>query len=247
MSRSSDNPYYLPDEDDDILKPHKKSIPIDGRKHVLDGSICPCGTSHDLNLPQDIPPEVLDQLSDFLDKLPNRAIDIVISSENSLAMKLLHDFIDFADEIESMNKGMPLIRALAEIVDRLDGGGVVGPLVRFYESEQILIGTHIVVKSLSQLKVSLGEKLDTDSEENTKNISLFDALEAITEASVIRLDNAIQKYIEIAKETENKIDQSIVESGIYSDDASYFANRLFKFPILNFNGEGDEEGKDSSQ
>ena len=232
MANLSGNPYFDPNEDADILNPSSSAYTPKGGKHVLDGSMCQCGTAHDLNLPPDIPQEVIEQLSEFLDKLPSRAVDVVVSSENSLAIKLLYDFVDFTDEIDAANASMPLMRAIAETVDSLAGGNVIGPKVRFFESEHMLISSHVVMKALDGIRNKLNN--DFNGEDDPRRISLFEAFEAMLESGQIRLDNAINNYKQMAEETNNSVDPLVLEKGEYSPDASYFASRMFRFPVVNF-------------
>ena len=247
MVPPSENPYYIADEDDDILKPHKRQSPsgVSGdRKHTLDGSMCNCGVEHKLKLPQDIPSEVLDQLSDFLDKLPHQAIDIIVTAENSMAMQLLYDFTEFAEEVDTANPYGPILRAIAESVDSLMGENKLGSLIKFYESEQLLITTHVVVRSLNTLKKTLLSKLENENDLLTSPI--LEALDSIIYSSSERMAIAIEHYINIAKETGNRIDESIIEKGKFSDDASYFASRLGSIPIFKFSMGDEEDGNATS-
>ena len=226
------NPYYMPGEDDDIFEePEEGDAGTSAQRHVLDGSLCHCGKTHNLHLPMGAPPEVIDKLSEYIDHLPDQAMSIIVTAENTLSMKLMHDFMTFATEVDTVNKQGPFMRAIAELLDELAGGNKIGPLVKFYEAEQMVISTHVVTKALEGLRDKLVE--DTKNEDREKQHSIFDALNRILEAASVRMDLAIERYTITAEETNNVVDKNIIETGVYGEEASYFASRLVQIPLIN--------------
>jgi len=239
VGNPKENLYYSGDEDDDIFAP-KTTDNNDKIAHTLDGSKCPCGSVHNLRLPPDVPPEIIEKLSEYLDKLPDQTIDIIISAENSLGTKLMHDFMHFTEEVDSANKNAPFFRAVAETVDELAGGNKLGPLIKFYEAEQTVISSHVVKKALEGLKKKLAK--DPELESDIAKKPIVEALDKILAAIHLRMDLAIQRYKEIGEETGHTTDLDIIETGVYGEEASYFASRLVQIPLLSLlQTEEDEE------
>lgn len=226
------NPYAIPDDDvRDILDSGS-----DNRRHMLDGT-SPCnacgGVVHNIVAPSDLPSEVLDALSNFLDGMPGDVLSsqIIIARSTPDRSKVIADFMEFSKILNEVGADGPLIRAIAEVVDEMSGGKVER-LWRVYQSERELLIAHTVLKAINTMKVGLEGKKGT-AEQGADDEVLWKLLEQLQNSTMERIGAAVERYRFRAGETGVAIDEQLIETGTYSPDhnRSRFTDHTMSEPI----------------
>jgi len=236
------NPYLDPDADDDLFitdasesATADESLGIGGRRHNLDGSKCTvCGKIHNIAVLPDVPEDVLDKLSEFLDQLPedSKTQDIILSSGSSAGNKILADFVSFALDIDEINSDSPVFRALCETVDELveQTGGQEGYLIKkinLYKTEHILVSTHTVLKSVNKLAENFKDREDL-SEVQDKIQATFNV---IVHTVMQRLKVITEKYRIAAAEAGVEVDRDLINTGKYTNPNRY-ATAMMEHPFI---------------
>lgn len=224
---TSANPYFDPREDDDVFQTSPRSSSGDPA-HTFDGNPCACGITHPVSLPGAVPPEILNELSEFIGKLGDHTVNIILTADRSMEQKLLEDFIDFAEDSDTVNRKGPLLRAITETIDQLVGKPTIGPLVKFYTAEQVLMTSHRAIRTIDDIRKSIADYSNANEE---KREQLLSVLAMARQCADERLANAREQYQSIAKETDNTIDPDILDHGDYAEDASYLGKQLIQVPL----------------
>lgn len=214
MSNTNDfyNPYEIPDDDlKDVLNAGPRN-----RKHAFGGDPCDAcgGVIHNIQIPSDIPPEVADTLSEFLDTLPEEILNsaIIVAKSSPNTTKIISDFDALSKSLERDHFYSPLLQAIAETLDELTGGKVER-LWRTYQSEAQLMSYHGVLKVLNETKIELESRTNTSVDDS----ALFTLLEKFLVDITGRIANSTEQYRLRAGETGVEVDEQIIESGVYSE------------------------------
>lgn len=235
---SSTNPYYDPSADADLLAPSEPKT--SGSNHTYDGSICPtCKVIHQISMPPDIPQDVLDRLSKFLDSLPSDALaqHIIITSVNTLGNKVLRDFVAFVADVDKTATGGYVMRAVCEVLDELSDGALSKKL-RLYEAEDHLISTHVVLKSANRLADKMSERNDL-GEHKDRILENFDT---ILRHTMERLAAATEAYRVEAANQDLPLDESLINNGVYTGPMNLYVKNFMVDPYKDHIKSGSDEG-----
>jgi len=231
----SENPYINDDADDDLFgSPHSggdRNVFFSGERHILDGSLCHCGETHSLSLPPNIPPEVVEQLSEVLESLPDAAVNILVSSDKNVSNKLYHDFLQYGDSLDKVGRNAPILVAMAKAIVQLAGKDILAPLIKLAEIEDYIIKTHAMIDAVTHIRLKI-ENTDKTFEPNEMS-DFLNTLTKIGEAADNRLGKLVLKYRIVTEELGENIDEDLIKTGKYSSNNSYYSSRILEQRILN--------------
>lgn len=240
---SNPNPYFDEGADDDLFA---SSAPAT-RHHLLDGhSVCPgCGLVHNIDLPGDkLPDEVLDQVSMFIDTLPEhgRNARIVVAEQSSPAAQLITDFESFSERMEEANAHGALLRALAEVVnDQTDGA--VERRWRIYRCEQSVMVAHAIAATVTTIQNSLSTLVENypraDREQFHRN------LDSIVDMVTGRQEAAVDRYRSAAAEIDYPVDETLITEGYYAENPSALTKATMSGPYRRHHHHSAEDNEDN--
>lgn len=212
----SDNPYAIPDEEFEEVLGEKAP-----RKHALDGSVCPaCGIAHDVH-GADIPPEVLDKLSQVLDGIPSDALhsQIIVTRSTPGRSRVIQDFVEFAQSVDHIGLDAPLLRAMGEVLNEMSHGKVAR-LWHVYETERSLITTHTILKAVNVMCDGVETKLREQDGADKDSETLLELLHLLRNSVTDRLAKAVDRYREEAGSAGVEINDHLIDTGLYDEENS---------------------------
>lgn len=218
---TQNNPYrYEQDLDDDIFQTDSETKSgekrVNSRRHTLDGSVCPnCQVVHAIEgLPDNLPPAVRDKILDFIDNIPDEILkraDGLLAAAVPSQPKFAMDFMNFVVDVDSHNHEGPLMRAMAEYLDK-QSDGAVSRMWEVYELERRLISSHLILKSVNT-------HLDDSKNEGAPEDALT-ILDFFVNFMVDRIAAITIEYREKASAAGIEVNETLISSGTYGDDPS---------------------------
>lgn len=230
------NPYLDMDADADLLddrpRARRRSGTSSGQRHTLSAPgaerTCWCGRPHVVEGIDDVPPEILEGLNDFIDGMPTENViadHIVLSRSRPGTHGFVHQFLEFARGIATMNQNGPLLRAVAEVLNDITDGAVEGRW-KVYSLERDLIVCHTILKAVNNVKNDIDQRLREDNPVDEDRV-MGDIVDKISQITLDRLHQLQDLYEAAATDVGMRADDRMKNFGILDDNIDYGAFARF--------------------